>query len=410
MNNDKVSHNVTMFNFTCLWFGAAVSIAEIMAGGLLAPLGFTTGLWAIICGHVIGTTLLVLGGIIGTEERIPAIMSTRISFGEYGAYLFSLLNVLQLVGWTAVMIVLGARSVNQITKVLWSFDSLVFWGFVIGALIALWIVFGKEGWKKLNTAAVFLLFALTVVLSFVVFNNSELFTKQVAGEMTFGAAIELSVIMPLSWLPLIADYTRYARRKEEGAWGSWIGYFIGSCWMYVIGLGTAITVNNADPSAMLLAANLGLVSLGIVILSTVTTTFLDAYSAGVTFLNIRPGLSEKKVAVMMTAVGTLLAIIADVEQYESFLYAIGSVFAPLFTIVLTDYFVLNNRKIQEGPLINWGAVVVWAVGVKLYYQFIKYDFPVGATIPVMIVTGIIYAATWKVTMRWKYAKKYQQAC
>lgn len=95
---NKSNNNLTMLSFLTLWFGAAISIAEILTGGLIAPLGFRSGLIAIIIGHLIGTTILVLGGIIGTEARLPSIMSTGISFGKYGAYLFSVLNVLQLLG------------------------------------------------------------------------------------------------------------------------------------------------------------------------------------------------------------------------------------------------------------------------------------------------------------------------
>ena len=100
MNENKLS----FWDFAFLWCGAAISIAEILTGGSIAPLGFKKGLVAIILGHLIGTSIFVFGGIIGTREDVPAITSTRISFGLYGTYLFSILNVLQLVGWTAVMI------------------------------------------------------------------------------------------------------------------------------------------------------------------------------------------------------------------------------------------------------------------------------------------------------------------
>ncbi|MDF2874324.1 MAG: putative hydroxymethylpyrimidine transporter CytX [Sporomusa sp.] len=392
---------MTSMNYMLLWFGAAVSIAEIITGGLLAPLGFAKGATAIVLGHLLGTTILVLGGVIGSQTKLPAIMTTRISFGSYGSYLFAILNIMQLIGWTAVMIVAGGRSVNQITKMVWSFDHLILWNLVIGALIFLWIAAGKDGLKKLNSAAVLLLFALTVVLSGVVFNNSELFTKVPAGEMTFGGALELSVIMPLSWLPLIADYTRFSRTTAGGAWGSWIGYFAGSCWMYLIGLGAAIVTGDSDPAAMMLAANLGLAALGIVVLSTVTTTFLDAYSAGVSCTNLIPKASERKMALAMTLVGTALAIVINIEQYESFLYAIGSVFAPLFAILLTDYFLLGRQQVDTGLLVNWGAVLVWAIGVIMYYQFIDLDLVIGSTIPVMIITSVIYAAFARFMAGWR---------
>lgn len=392
-------------NYLFLWFGAAVSIAEIMTGGLLAPLGFQSGIVAIVIGHVVGTILLVLAGLIGTQERIPALVSTRISFGTYGSYLFSVLNVLQLVGWTAVMIIAAARSANEITKVMWGSDHLQLWSLVIGGLVLLWIALGREGGlKKANMVAVFLLFGVTIVLSTVVFKDGMVFSIPPMGSLSFGEALELSVIMPLSWLPLIADYTRFAKDKTSGVLGSGIGYFVGSCWMYTIGLGAAIVAGNSEPSTMMLAANMGLTALGVVILSTVTTTFLDAYSAGVSFANIFPQLNEKLVALVMTLIGIILALWVDIENYENFLIAIGSVFAPLFAVLLTEYFILKNRQVQTNMLVNWAALGVWALGVYLYYQFMSMEFVLGATIPVMLITALLYKIIWRYTKQWKYCK------
>lgn len=403
---NSTNNNLSMFNFATLWFGAAISVAEILTGAWLAPLGFKMGVLAVLLGHLVGTTILVLGGIIGTEARIAALESTRISFGQYGSYFFSILNVLQLLGWTAVMIMVGARSVNQISKTLWGFDQLTVWTLFIGILIMLWLWLGKDsGWKKLNHVAVVLLFLLTVILSSMIFGSGELFTGVGAGEISFGSALELVVVMPLSWLPLIADYTRFAKTKRGGAWGSWLGYFVGSSWMYMIGLGAGIVAPDADPSAMLLAANLGLVALGIIVLATVTTTFLDAYSAGVSFLNIFPRLNEKVIALVMTAIGTGLAVIVNIEQYESFLYAIGSVFAPLFAILLTDYFLLKRKQIQGELLANWGSLLLCAGGTALYYLFINYDFIMGATIPVMLIISLLHFISGRLTERWKLVNK-----
>lgn len=401
-NNDKLGFWTLGF----LWFGAAVSIAEILTGGLIAPLGLKTGALVILLGHLIGTTILVLGGIIGFREKVPAITSTNISFGVYGTYLFSILNVLQLIGWTAVMIRAAATSVNVITKSLWSFDNVFICMLLIAALVGLWIWFGKEGLKKLNTVAVLLLFALTLVLAVVIFKDKTLLSKVGSGGISFGGALELNVIMPLSWLPLIADYTRFAKSEKGAGYGSFIGYFLGSSWMFIIGLGVAIVSNNPDPSAMMLAANLGLTALGIVVLSTVTTTFLDVYSAGISFLNIMPRLNERTVGIIMTVIGVLAALIFPMENYEGFLYAIGSVFAPLFAVLITDYFIIKkNTKLKEDVLINWGAIIVWIIGVVVYYSFVKLDFVLGATAPVMVITGIIYGLTWRWTNKWKIIKR-----
>lgn len=404
----KQKNDLGFLSFFTLWLGAAISIAEMLTGGLLAPMGFKTGFAAVLIGHLAGTAILVMGGVIGTDERLPSIMSTGISFGSCGTYLFSILNVLQLLGWTAVMIISGARSVNAITGALWGYENLQLWSILLGGLICLWIYFGRDCWRKLNQTAVILLFLLTVLLGLQVFNSGDVFSKAGSGGLSFGSAIELNVIMPLSWLPLIADYTRFAKNRRAGAAGSFWGYFIGSTWMYAIGLGTAIASGNADPGAIMLASDLGLSALGIVVLSTITTTFLDAGSAGTSLLNIFPRLGDRKAALLMGMLGTMAALAVPIERYEDFLYAIGSVFAPLFAIVITDYFIIKGRrKLREDMLVNWNAAVVWVIGVVLYYRFIKLDLICGATIPVMLITGLLHYLSGRFTREWILLRKQQ---
>jgi len=390
------------FELFALWFGAAVSMAEIFTGGLLAPLGFEQGLKAILLGHLIGGLILILGGYIGAQSKLPAIMSTRISFGHYGSYLFSLLNVLQLIGWTAVMIISGGRAANELGVALFGFDSINTWAIAIGIFIGLWIWLGKVGFQKLNVVAVVLLFVLTLILCGVVFKEGNILLSAPTDEMSFGAALELSIIMPLSWLPLISDYTRFAKSRKSGLVGSFMGYFIGSSLMYAIGLAIALYAKDASVGSMMMTLNLGFAALGIVLLSTITTTFLDAYSAGVTFTNIFPQMSERKIAFAMAAIGLLVAIFTPIEQYETFLYAIGSVFGPLFAILLSDYFIFKKEQIEPSLSLHVGALIVWAIGVGLYYWFMTFDLPLGSTLPTMLATSMIFIITKKVMATWTF--------
>lgn len=400
MQNTKQFNALTLM---LLWFGASVSIAEILTGGILAPMGFGAAFWGILIGHIIGAVILALGGIIGAQSKLPAIKSTHISFGDYGTKLFGLLNILQLIGWTSIMIITGGRAANEISKSLFGMDNIAIWSSGIGLAIIVWIYFGKKGFSIINVIAVALLFVLTLLLANVVFSHSsEIMSVPAKGGVSVGLAMELSVIMPLSWLPLIADYTRYAKDTKKGVLGSFLGYFIGSTLMYTIGLGAALYSGSADPSQMMLAADLGLFALGIVVLSTVTTTFMDAYSAGVSTLNLLPKVSERYAAIAMAFIGLVFALFIPMEQYEHFLYAIGSVFAPLFAIVLSDYFIFKNRILDEKLHAQIGAFIVWAIGVFTYYQIKELDLWLGATLPVMIFTAILFAITRKFTLSWKF--------
>lgn len=92
----------SVFSNGLIWFGAGVSLAEILTGTYFAPLGFGKAMAAILLGHLIGGLMMFAAGMIGAKERKSAMETVKMSFGERGSLLFAVLNVLQLVGWTAI--------------------------------------------------------------------------------------------------------------------------------------------------------------------------------------------------------------------------------------------------------------------------------------------------------------------
>ncbi len=368
----------SVFENSLIWFGAAVSIAEIITGTYFAPLGFSKGLLAVVIGHIIGCTMLFFAGMIGGKTRKSSMENVKISFGQKGCLLFAVLNVIQLIGWTAIMIFDGALAANGIFNI-----GNWIWCIVIGALIILWIVVGVENLGKINTVAMAALFILTIVLSFVIFGNTSNSAVVTEG-MTFGAAVELSVAMPLSWLPLISDYTREAKEPVKATFASTITYGIISCWMYVIGMGAAIFTGESDIAQIMLKAGLGIAGLVIVVFSTVTTTFLDAWSAGISSESISQKLNSKTVAIVTTVIGIFGAIFLPLTDITEFLYFIGSVFAPMIAIQIADFFIL--KKDYNEKSVNTQNIIIWIIGFITYRILMKYDFILGNTLLDMVIT------------------------
>ena len=392
MNTKKTS----VFENGLIWFGAAVSIAEILTGTYFAPLGFGKGLAAIVVGHIIGCLMLFVAGLIGGKTGRSAMETTKMSYGQKGCLLFVVLNVLQLVGWTAIMILDGAMAANEV----WGVGQWV-WCLVIGGLIVLWILIGLQNLGKVNTAAMTALFLLTVVLSYVVFRNGVV-SAAAEEAMTFGAAVELSVAMPLSWLPLISDYTREAEKPVKATAVSALVYGLVSCWMYVIGMGAAIFTGESDIAKIMVKAGLGVVGLLIIVFSTVTTTFLDAWSAGISSESVSPKISGKWFAVGTAIVGTLGAIFFPMTDITDFLYLIGSVFAPMIAIQIADFFVLKQDFSSKTVCIR--NLVLWVIGFAIYRLLMQVDIPVGNTLPDMVLTILLCLAVHAVTGKQKTAK------
>ena len=390
---------LTSFQSALIWFGAGVSIAEILTGTYFAPLGFAKGLAAILTGHVIGCVMMFLAGIIGGRTRRSAMETTKMSFGKRGGVFFAALNVLQLVGWTAIMIYDGADA----TKSLFGGSSRgvlsgsFLWCLVIGGLILLWIAVGITNLGIINKISMSALFILSIVLSVIIFRGGAGSAAPAAGDaISFGSAVELAVAMPLSWLPLISDYTREAEKPVAATASSVITYGLISVWMYVIGMGSAIYTGESNIANVLAAAGLGAAALVILILSTVTTTFLDAWSAGISAesLTESSGVPEeakkrfrfdgRKTAFAVTILGMVLAALFNMDDITPFLYLIGSVFAPMIAVQIADYFILKQDHFEEKCSVR--SMLVWAAGFVLYRLLMKVDLPLGNTLPDMLIT------------------------
>ncbi len=369
------------FQNSLIWFGAAVSIAEILTGTYFAPLGFTKGLLAILVGHVIGCAMFFFAGLIGGRTGRSAMGTVELSFGRIGCLFFAALNVLQLVGWTAIMIYDGALATNTVLGI-----GKWVWCLVIGGLIVVWIAVGIKNLGWVNKIAMAALFILSIVLCVVVFRGGTPVTVP-DDSLSFGAAVELAVAMPLSWLPLISDYTREAEKPFAATLSSTLTYGVVSCWMYVIGMGAAIFTGEGDIALIMVKAGLGVAALLILILSTVTTTFLDAYSAGISAESLSKKINGKYAALIVTFIGTICAICFPMDDITNFLYLIGSVFAPMIAIQITDFFLLR-RGGASGRLDVCNAVV-WVLGFVLYRVLMTVDIPVGNTLPDMAATMLL---------------------
>lgn len=364
-----------------IWFGAGVSLAEILTGTYFAPMGFARGFAAILLGHVIGCTMLFAAGYIGAKTGRSAMETVKLSFGEKGALLFAFLNVLQLVGWTAIMIYDGALAADGVFAVgHWA------WCLVIGALIVVWLLIGLENLGKLNIVAMTALFLLTVVMSICIFRGNG--TGSVSDDsLSFGAAVELAAAMPISWLPLISDYTRSAEKPALATAVSSTVYGLVSCWMYVIGMGAAIYAGESDIAQIILKAGIGAAGLLVIVLSTVTTTFMDAYSAGVSSEALSEKLSGRVMAIAAAVLGTVGAVLFPMDDITDFLYLIGSVFAPMIAVQAADYFLL--KKDCGGKAFDRSNLVIWVIGFIIYRLLMGVDLPVGNTLPDMALTMLI---------------------
>lgn len=378
-----------------LWMGAAISIAEIVTGTLIAPLGWKSGLLAILIGHVIGCFVFLLpAGYLSAQQNKTAIQATKTVFGQQGVWLFSMLNALQLLGWTAVMIVNAQQAMNGLSKALFNYRSVLVMSLIVAVLIVVWLLMDHDWLFKVNNVIVVLLAIGMVLMLWTIIKEGRLQNSANLAPLSFGSAVELNVTMALSWLPLIGDYTQHTDRPFRTSMASVSGYFIASVAMFSLGLFTVILTGQSDFTTVLSHSSMGMIALLVIVFSTVTTTFMDAYSAATNIANLIKTKAVNLVAIGVTVLGLLIALFVSMAYYQNFLYAIGAVFTPLFAILFVSVFLMHQRL--SLPL----NFLWWLIGVVGYSWLQKLDFFLGTTFFLLLVLGLGVYLTGLITKKY----------
>lgn len=384
-----------------LWFSLGIGLMVLQLGALLAPgLGMRDALLAIVCGTAVGVLLLGAVAVIGSDSGLSSMANLKRTLGDRGAVLPALLNLLQLIGWGAFEIivmrdaasVLASRAFGEQSAMI----SPALWTLFFGALATLLAVTGPLTFVRriLRKWGIWLLLGACAWLTWNLLDKADLealWARRGDGSLPFALGFDIAIAMPLSWLPLIADYSRFGKAAGRVFGGTVLGFFIGNVWL--MSLGVAYTLAFADSSevnALLLAlagAGLG-IPLLLILLDESENAFADIHSAAVSVGILLP-LKVERLALVIGALCTLIAWFAPLTEYQNFLLLIGSVFAPLFGVVLVDHYLLRRRgQLQMASMaLRWETLLSWACGAAAYHMLANVWPEIGASLPALFLSG-----------------------
>jgi putative hydroxymethylpyrimidine transporter CytX len=380
------------FDTFVLWADLGVSFLVMVVGMFLVPgLGLLEALAAILIGAVLGNALLGLVATMGADTGVPTMVLFRAVLGLRGSYVPTVLNVLQLIGWATFEVIVMAQAATLLSQRLLGVGGYLGWVVVFSVVMTVMALGGPVVVVKqwMEKFAVWVVLAAMIWLTVAVLATYDVWSllgRPGTGEMSFWLAVDLVAVMPISWVPLVADYSRLARDRRTAFWGTGLGYFVAHVWFYalgaLLGLSAVVATDPNAPIAPLLAAIAGLTAgwaaLLVLLVAETDESFANVYSAVVSTQNIFAGAGQRKLTVILGAVVLLLAATLPLVQYESFLLLIGSIFVPVLGILTADYFVLRGRAYDTGALyregdeywywrgVNWVALGVWGAGVGLY--------------------------------------------
>jgi nucleobase:cation symporter-1, NCS1 family len=330
------------------------------------PLSLAAAFTALVIGTLIGTAAVTLAAIPGTETGAPAMVLLRGLFGARLSWLPTVLNIVQLLGWTTFELVTISTALHQIT------GGVPRWVYVLaGGVVTTALALRPLGWIRLLRRYVTV--AVVVALGYLAVQllRNPLPSFGHGTWHGFWIAVDSVVGVAVSWVPVAADYTRHSRTVRDTVVGTFVGYSLTQLACYGLGLVALVTVAKGDADQIFgsfMAIPIGTLAFAVLAIREVDQSFVDTYSTAVSVQNLRPRWDRRVLALVIGLLATAFALGLDVNDYQNFLILIGSVFVPLLGVLTVDYFLVSRRQwdLSEDAPSRWMTVIPWAVGFVVY--------------------------------------------
>ena len=368
-------------DLTVLWGNLGVSLLVLVIGALLVPsLSLRDALLAILFGSLIGNAMVGAAGMIGADARVPSMVLLRAPLGRRGSYIPTAINALQCLGWATFELIIIAAAASALSDELFGFQAKAAWTIAFGLLAAGMALMGPIGVVRrvLRRFGVWIVLASLVYLTWWALSEADLgalWAAPAEGGSTFWLGMDLVIAITVSWVPLVSDYTRFARDRRSAFWGAGVGYFIGGTWMLGLGVFIVLSRGLSDPveipAAVAAAGFAAAVALLAVTIDETDEAFANVYSAAVSLQNIASAVAQRVLIAGVAVLATLGALAIELRNYESFLLLLGSFFVPLFGVLLADWLLSGARysatEIFNAPAWRPELIAAWVIGFLLYH-------------------------------------------
>mgnify|MGYP005805630807 CR=1 FL=1 len=389
-----------------LWLSLGVGLLVIQVGAYLVPaLGAQAALAVIVAGSVLGAGLLAWTARIGCDSGLSSAGLMHATYGSHFARLPVLLNIVQLIGWTTFELVIMrdgtvaiARQSGHFAGDTWPLLATVLWGGVLLALLAGSMVklvrqfIGRYGLPLVMLSLLWLSWQFLAKAD--AQGLAALWNRPGEGGMSTLSALDLVMAMPVSWLPLVADFARHGRSGNSALRGTWLGYAVANIWCYALGVLVALTTPSTDLVAALLLAQGGLIALGLILVDEVDNAYGDLYSGAVAGHSLQPRWGVRGWGMALAVLCTALALVLPMHSLEPFLLMLSSVFVPLYGVILARLAGQPNVvALVSARKVNASAVAIWLLGIACYHLCAQFAPDWGSALPTLVLTWVLARLT-----------------
>ena len=388
-----------------LWFSLGVGLLVMQVGAYLMPaLGTQEALLAIIAGSLLGAGLLGWVAKIGCDSGLASAGLMHAVYGRTFARLPIALNIVQLIGWgTFELVVMRDASVaigrqaGAMQASWWPVAATLLWGGVVILLISGSMVQLVRRIIARVALPLVVLSLLWLTWQFIGLAQAQglaaLWQRQGEGGMGVMPALDLVIAMPISWLPLVADYARHGRSGVGALRGAWAGYAVANIWCYALGVLVALTLPSQDLVTALLLAQGGLIALSLILIDEVDNAYGDVYSGAVSSHSLWPRWGVRRWGLGVAVACTFGALVLPMHSLEPFLLLLSSVFVPLFGVILgrlawganAAALLARARRAHAVP------IAIWLAGIACYHLLPRLAPALGSALPTLVLS---FALAW----------------
>ena len=391
-------------NHASLWFSLGVGLLVMQVGAYLVPaVGSRDAAIAIVLGSLIGAGLLAWTARLGCQTGLSSAALMHATYGSAFARLPVLLNMAQLIGWTTFELVIMRDGTAAIGKQSFGLGlegvegrvlTTLLWGGVLVLLLSKPMT--QLVRKVVGRVALPLVIASLLWLTWQFGGQVQaqglaaFWARPGDGSMGMLSAMDLVIAMPVSWLPLVADYARYGKSGKSALSGTWLGYALANIWCYALGvMVVTVAAPGTDLVSALLLAQGGLLALSLILVDEVDNAYGDVYSGAVSGHSIKPGWSVREWGLGLAVLCTGLALVLPMHSLEPFLLMLSSVFVPLYGVILGRLATSTGAVAGNSRQVDWAAALLWLGGIGGYHALAQWAPQWGAALPTLAATFVL---------------------
>jgi NCS1 nucleoside transporter family len=383
-----------------MWIWAGANIAPVNwalgALGIILKLGLWEIIGVIVIGNLIGCAIFAAFTVIGHKTGVNQMVLSRSAFGVRGAYLPSVLMFLMTLCWIGVNTYFPVKIAVAILGQFGVPDTWLVEIIIITLVMALQVSIGVYGFYAIRTFEKYTVpvtVAIMVLMSILAWTQPGVVNWSHASSLPPGAHLAMITLLMtaigvgwgISWVTWASDYSRFVPRSVPSSsvfWYSYIGMFVPTVWLAILGATIASTTLDTDPAKMVSAVFGGPTSILVLLMvlhGPIATNILNVYSAALAALSAGFNFSRVALATIVGVAGYVVTVYfifapSFAKAFDNWMISLLLWMSPWAGIILADFYIKRKGKIEVAELyrspetsaygdINWNGMIAFLAGL-----------------------------------------------